>query len=74
MADEIGGRVKEITHDILDTPISPELLPADGEKILQKTEDVLGKYDLHDFFLYHMLEGGASPRSFTSWRKKRLQA
>jgi NAD+ synthase (glutamine-hydrolysing) len=62
MADEIGGKVREITHDILDTPISPELLPADGEKIAQKTEEVLGKYDLHDFFLYHMLEGGASPK------------
>ena len=62
MADEIGGRVREIARDILDTPISPELLPADGEKIAQKTEEVLGRYDLHDFFLYHMLEGGASPK------------
>jgi NAD+ synthase (glutamine-hydrolysing) len=62
MADEIGGKVREITNDILDTPISPELLPADGEKIAQKTEEMLGKYDLHDFFLYHMLEGGASPK------------
>jgi NAD+ synthase (glutamine-hydrolysing) len=70
MADEIGGSVRDITYDILDTPISPELLPADGEKILQKTEDVLGKYDLHDFFLYHMLEGGASPKKLYFMAKK----
>jgi NAD+ synthase (glutamine-hydrolysing) len=62
MANEIGGEVYEIAKDILDTPISPELLPADGDNITQKTEEVLGKYDLHDFFLYHMLEGGASPK------------
>lgn len=62
MAKEIGGKVYDIAKDILDTPISPELLPADGDNIMQKTEDVLGKYDLHDFFLYHMLEGGAAPK------------
>ncbi len=62
MAEEIGGDIYETVCDILDTPISPELLPADGDKITQKTEEVLGKYDLHDFFLYHMLEGGASPK------------
>ena len=62
MAEEIGGKVFEVTKDVLDTPISPELLPADGENITQKTEEVIGKYDLHDFFLYHMLEGGASPK------------
>ncbi len=62
MAEEIGGEIFETVKDILDTPISPELLPADGDKIAQKTEEVLGKYDLHDFFLYHMLEGGASPK------------
>ncbi len=62
MAQEIGGKVHVVSKDILDTPISPELLPSDGDTITQKTEEVLGKYDLHDFFLYHMLEGGASPR------------
>ena len=42
--------------DICDTPVSPELLPLDESgKIAQKTEEVLGSYDLHDFFLYHML-------------------
>lgn len=48
--------------DVIDTPVSPELLPADGEgKIAQKTEDVVGPYELHDFFLYHLLRWGARP-------------
>lgn len=54
--------VKEILYDILDTPISPELLPPtrDGE-IKQKTEDKIGPYELHDFFLYHFFRYGATP-------------
>ena len=54
--------VKEILYDILDTPISPELLPPtkDG-KIKQKTEDKIGPYELHDFFLYHFFRYGATP-------------
>ncbi|MDE7142690.1 MAG: NAD(+) synthase, partial [Muribaculaceae bacterium] len=49
--------------DIADTPISPELLPADDQgAIAQKTEDLVGPYELHDFFLYHMLRFGFSPR------------
>lgn len=52
----------EILKDIIDTPISPELLPPDETgKIAQKTEDVVGPYSLHDFFLYHMLRFGFSP-------------
>ena len=48
--------------DILDTPISPELLPADSDgKIAQKTEDVVGPYELHDFFLFHFLRNGFAP-------------
>ena len=48
--------------DVLDTPISPELLPADAEgNIAQKTEDVVGPYALHDFFLFHMLRNGFTP-------------
>ncbi len=51
-----------VLHDILDTPISPELLrPDSGGKISQKTEDIIGPYELHDFFLYHMVRRGASP-------------
>ena len=50
-------------HDIVDTPISPELIPAeDTGEIKQKTEDLVGPYDLHDFFLYYMLRYGFSPR------------
>ncbi len=50
-------------RDILDTPISPELLPADENgKIAQKTEDVVGPYELHDFFLFHMLRNGFTPK------------
>ena len=50
-----------ILHDILDTPISPELLPADAQgKIAQKTEDNVGPYELVDFFLYHLVRHGCS--------------
>lgn len=48
--------------DIVDTPVSPELLPADKEgRIAQKTEDLVGPYELHDFFLYHFLRSGYGP-------------
>ena len=48
--------------DIVDTPISPELIPADADgNITQKTEDLVGPYELHDFFLYYMLRYGFSP-------------
>ena len=50
-----------ILNDILLTPVSPELLPAKDGEISQKTEDLVGPYELHDFFLYHMLRTGASP-------------
>lgn len=63
-ADNIfDARVSKILHQIIDTPISPELLPPDKEgKIVQKTEDVIGPYILHDFFLFYMLRYGMSPR------------
>jgi NAD+ synthase (glutamine-hydrolysing) len=51
-----------VLTDILDTPISPELLPPDATgKISQQTEDIVGPYALHDFFLYYMLRWGFSP-------------
>jgi NAD+ synthase (glutamine-hydrolysing) len=51
-----------VLRDILDTPVSPELLPADSSgQIAQKTESILGAYELHDFFLYHFAKYGASP-------------
>ena len=53
---------KEILYDIIDTPISPELLPADDKgNISQKTEDLVGPYELHDFFLYNLFRNGYSP-------------
>jgi NAD+ synthase (glutamine-hydrolysing) len=54
--------VKDILLDIIDTPISPELLPADAnDQIQQVTEDLVGPYELHDFFLYNMIIYGHSP-------------
>ena len=54
--------LSEVLFDILDTPVSPELLPADKDgKIAQKTEDLVGPYELHDFFLFYMVRYGFSP-------------
>ena len=59
--DNSTDKIKKILTDILDTPISPELLPPDEiGNILQKTESSIGPYVLHDFFLYHLLRYGAS--------------
>ena len=52
----------DVLEDILDTPVSPELLPAVQGEISQRTEDLVGPYELHDFFLYYMLRWGFSPR------------
>ena len=51
-----------VLADILDTPVSPELLPAVNGQIAQKTEDLVGPYELHDFFLYYAIRWGFSPR------------
>ena len=53
--------LKKALFDILDTPISPELLPAKEGEIEQKTEDLVGPYELHDFYLYYMLRYGYEP-------------
>ena len=61
-AHQLDATSEEILRDILDTPVSPELLPADGNgDIAQKTEDIVGPYELHDFFLYYMVRFGYSP-------------
>jgi NAD+ synthase (glutamine-hydrolysing) len=53
----------DILYRVIDTPISPELLPPTGKgEINQKTEDIVGPYELHDFFLYHMIRYGADPQ------------
>ena len=54
-------RLGEVLYDILDTPVSPELLPPEDGKISQKTEDLVGPYELHDFFLYYVLRFGYAP-------------
>lgn len=57
-----GGPVAHILRDILATPVSPELLPAQpGGQIAQKTEEILGSYDLHDFFTYYFVKYGFRP-------------
>lgn len=62
-ADCSGDELKNILYDILDTPVSPELLPPDENgTISQKTEDLVGPYELHDFFLYYMVRFGYSPQ------------
>ncbi|MGL4850717.1 MAG: NAD(+) synthase [Clostridium sp.] len=59
--NESTEKVKATLLDILDTPVSPELLPSDNEgNIAQKTEDIVGPYELHDFFLYHFMKNGSS--------------
>lgn len=60
-ADEFGGKVSEVLLDIVDTPISPELVPSGKDTIAQKTEDLVGPYELHDFFLYHFLRNSFRP-------------
>lgn len=61
-AENSKPKLKGILLDVLDTPVSPELLPASNDKISQVTEDIVGPYILHDFFLYHFVKNGASPK------------
>ena len=61
-AERLGGKTERILLDILATEISPELLPPDAAgNIAQKTEDIVGPYELHDFYLYHFLRRGDPP-------------
>jgi NAD+ synthase (glutamine-hydrolysing) len=61
-ANKSNNRLKDILIDIINTPVSPELLPPDKQGgIAQKTEDIIGPYELHDFFLYHTIKYGATP-------------
>ena len=64
IADErIADELSLVLRDILDTPVSPELLPADANgQIAQKTESILGAYEIHDFYLYHFAKYGATPQ------------
>lgn len=60
-AERSGEGLKNTLYSILDTPVSPELLPAENGKISQKTEEIVGPYELHDFFIYYCLRFGFSP-------------
>ena len=60
-AKRLGGEAEKVLRDILDTEISPELLPPEEGKIAQKTEELVGPYELHDFFLYYAIRWGFSP-------------
>ena len=61
-AEIAGGELQSVLRDVLDTPVSPELLPPENDgTISQKTEDIVGPYELHDFFMYYMLRFGFSP-------------
>ena len=60
-AENCNEKIGDILQDIIDTPVSPELLPpSKSGEIVQKTEDILGPYELHDFFLYHFIKFGTS--------------
>lgn len=62
VAQHSGTALSAVLQDVIDTPVSPELLPpSDDGNTEQKTEDILGPYDLHDFFLYHFVKYGAEP-------------
>lgn len=71
-AEETDNKdLKKVLHDIIDTPISPELLPpSEGDEIKQKTEDLVGPYELHDFFLFHMMRHGMRPRKICYLARK----
>lgn len=63
--------IKDILLDIVDTPISPELTPADENgNIAQKTEDIVGPYELHDFFLYNFFRFGYAPQKILFLARK----
>lgn len=71
VAQTVDEKSATTLYDIIATPISPELIPADDNgNIQQKTEDLVGPYELHDFFLYHFLRNGFSPRKIFMLAKK----
>lgn len=57
-----GEQLSKVLFDVLDTPVSPELLPPEDGKISQKTEELVGPYELHDFFLYYWMRFGFTPK------------
>lgn len=73
-ADTCGQEsLAEVLYDVLDTPVSPELLPPEDGQISQKTEDIVGPYELHDFYLYYLLRFGYSPAKIYRLAKEAFQ-
>ena len=71
VADNSEKTTADILNDVLETPVSPELLPPDKNgKIAQKTEDNIGPYELHDFFLYHFIRFGTTKEKLTFMAQK----
>ena len=67
-AEKPGGEIEQILLRVLATPVSPELLPPDENgNIKQKTEDKLGPYEVHDFYLYYFLRFGTKPQKLLLW-------
>lgn len=60
LGDTFDPTIAAVCRDVADTPISPELLPVTEGELGQRTEEILGDYALHDFFLYHLMDSGAS--------------
>ena len=69
-AARLGGEAEKVLTDILNTEISPELLPPENGKIAQKTEELVGPYELHDFYLYYAIRWGFSPKKVFFLAKK----
>lgn len=73
-AEQTGNRaLAACLLDILDTPVSPELLPSAGEEMSQQTEELVGPYELHDFYLYHVLRLGFGPAKILYLAKAAFQ-
>ena len=73
-AERTDNNALRITlKDILDTPVSPELLPPENGEISQKTESIVGPYELHDFFLYHLLRYGYRPSKIIRLAEKAFE-
>jgi NAD+ synthase (glutamine-hydrolysing) len=67
IAESQGGLLQEVLESILNTPVSPELLPPDKTGgIEQKTEDIIGPYELHDFFIYHFIKNNSTPEKIAA--------
>lgn len=60
-AQRLGGNLEKVLIDVYETPVSPELLPPKDDKISQVTEDIVGPYELHDFYLYYLIRWGFTP-------------